>query len=89
LKNNKSSSAFDNILNEYFKYADNDEFLSLISQFVNIVLDSGIFPEIWSRGIILPLYKNKGDNEDPNNYRGITILSCFGKSFTNLDEIHI
>ena len=30
----------------------------------------------------LPIYKNKGDIGDPDNYIGITILSCFGKGFT-------
>lgn len=84
LKNNKSPSIFDNVLNEYFKYANNELFLSLICQLFNIVLDSGIFPDVWSKGIIIPIYKNKGDKTDPNNYRGITILSCFGKLFTNI-----
>ena len=34
-----------------------------------------------------PIYKQKGscdDSDDPNNYRGITILSCFGKLFTSV-----
>ena len=30
----------------------------------------------------LPIYKNKGDIGDPDDYKGITILSCFGKGFT-------
>lgn len=83
LKNNKSPSAFDHILNEYLKYA-NESFLQLLCQLFNIILDSGIFPDVWSKGIIHPIYKNKGDKDDPNNYRGITILSCMGKLFTNI-----
>ena len=32
----------------------------------------------------MPLYKNKGERSDPDNYRGITLLSCMGKLFTAL-----
>ena len=34
--------------------------------------------------MIKPIYKQKGSCDDPNNYRGITILSCFGKLFTSV-----
>ena len=30
----------------------------------------------------MPLYKDKGSLNDPDNYRGITLLSCVGKLFT-------
>ena len=46
LKNDKSPPTSDNILNEYFKYADNDQFISLICKVLNIVLYSGIFPDV-------------------------------------------
>ena len=29
------------------------------------------------------MYKNKGQRNDPDNYRGITLLSCIGKLFTS------
>ena len=35
-------------------------------------------------GIILPIYKNKGEQSHPQNYRPITLLSCFGKLFTSV-----
>ena len=41
-------------------------------------------PESWTVGIIITIFKNKGDINDPDNYRGITLLSCMGKLFTML-----
>ena len=49
----------------------------------NIIFDTGLVPESWSVGNILPIYKNKGSSKLPENYRPITLLSCFGKLFTS------
>ena len=43
---------------------------------------TGFIPDEWAIGKIRPIYKNKGDVTDPNNYRPITILSCLNKLFT-------
>ena len=50
----------------------------------NRILNDGHIPEAWTIGSITPIYKNKGDKKDFNNYRGITILSCLGKLFTSV-----
>ena len=47
-----------------------------------MILDTSIIPTSWTSGNILPIYKNKGDKNSPENYRPITILSTFGKLFT-------
>ena len=39
-------------------------------------------PADWKEGIILPLYKNKGDRRDTSNYRPITLLSVPSKVIT-------
>lgn len=39
-------------------------------------------PTGWKEGIILPLYKNKGDRRDTSNYRPITLLSVPSKVIT-------
>ena len=54
----------------------------LYTSYFNLVFSSGIIPDAWLSGAIRPIYKKKGDVNDPNFYRPITILSCFGKLFT-------
>lgn len=56
--------------------------LNIIVKFFNLVLITGIVPTDWCLGVIKPLYKNKGPVDDPENYRGITLLSCIGNLFT-------
>ena len=80
LKNNKCS-ANDSILNEYLKYSSG-KMLHIYVLFFNLILETGLIPEPWLEGIIRPIYKRSGDSTRPENYRPITILSCFGKLFT-------
>jgi len=80
LKRNKACG-IDNILNEFLKNCPLS-CLHMLCDFFNIVLNTGIVPLNWCAGIILPIYKNKGSPSDPDNYRGITLLSCIGKLFT-------
>ena len=58
--------------------------LSIFTKLFNLIFDTGIVPKDWTLGIIRPIYKNKGNRMDPNNYRGITILSCLSKLFTSI-----
>ena len=79
LKNNKACG-MDGIINEFMKNSTSlvkDTMLKLF----NTILDSGIFPSQWAIGEIVPVFK-KGDINDPNCYRGITLISCLAKLFT-------
>ena len=80
LKNNKSSGP-DSIINEFIKCCP-PLVINIITKLFNVVFDSGVIPQAWCIGYIVPIYKKKGSASDPNNYRGITLLSCIGKLFT-------
>ena len=80
LKGNKACGN-DMIINEFLKYCP-DRMLECITKLFNVVLDTGLIPQEWCLGMIKPLYKGSGDINSPDNYRGITILSCLGKLFT-------
>ncbi|KAG0726185.1 LINE-1 retrotransposable element ORF2 protein [Chionoecetes opilio] len=48
------------------------------------VWQSGTIPPDWKRGLVAPIWKGKGDRQDCNNYRGITLLSVPGKVLAHL-----
>ena len=82
LKNNKSAGN-DNIINEYIKFSKS-KLLPVYKDIFNLIFDTGYIPKTWSEGVICPIYKNKGDPTDANNYRPITLLSCVSKLFTSI-----
>lgn len=47
----------------------------------NYIYDTGIYPESWCKGVIVPIHK-KGDKCNPNNYRGITLINVMSKIFS-------
>ena len=54
LKNNKSSGP-DKILNEHIKYTA-DLMMPVYIQLFNLIFDTGLIPETWTLGNILPIY---------------------------------
>merc|ERR1712035_27581 len=51
---------------------------------LSAVWQSGTIPPDWKRGLVVPIWKGKGCQQDCNNYRGITLLSVPGKVFAHL-----
>ena len=49
----------------------------------NKSFDTGIFRDTWGDGFIVPLHK-KGNAENVENYRSITLLSVVGNLFTSI-----
>ena len=54
----------------------------ILKLFNSILNHNDIIPD-WLISIITPIYK-KGSKADPSNYRGISLLSCFGKLFLSI-----
>jgi len=42
--------------------------------FFTVILKTATMPQEWRHSTIIPLYKNKGDAQNCNNYRGIKLL---------------
>ena len=60
------------------------EICDLITVFFNKMFETGTVPKNWGEGIITMLYKGKGDKQDTDNYRGITLLNVVSKIFTRI-----
>ena len=61
-----------------------DSLLHIYVNFFDLVLNTGTILEVWTRGIIIPIYENKGDPTNPDAYRGITLVSSTGKILTSV-----
>lgn len=81
LSNGKSAGP-DRLINEFFTNgkAVLTPYLHIV---FNTVFNQNYFPAAWSVGEIIPLHK-KGDKNNVDNYRGITLLSTLGKLFTRI-----
>ena len=49
----------------------------------NGILHARSFPESWATGTIIPIFKS-GEKNQPNNYRGITLLPILAKLLTSI-----
>ena len=79
---NGASAGPDLILNEFLKHGRNGLLHYLLNLYCKL-FEIGYFPESWSEGYIVPIFK-KGNKEEASNYRGITLLSTVGKLFTRI-----
>jgi len=52
-----------------------EEGLEWLTELFNVILRTSRMPRKWRFSTVIPLYKNKGDIQDCNNYRGIKLLS--------------
>ena len=62
----------------FFKYS-----VDFLVRFFNILFDRGIYPYSWTESIIVPLFK-KGNQNDPNNYRGISLCDISSKLYCSI-----
>ena len=81
LRNNRSGGS-DCLINEFFKYGS-ETLIHYLYTLFNKIFELEYFPEKWNNSIMIPLHK-KGSINSVENYRGISLLSHFGKLFTRI-----
>ena len=63
-------------------FIDCKEFIApFLAKIFNYLFDNCVYPESWTKGSIVPLFK-KGDKSNPANYRGITLVNILAKIFS-------
>lgn len=75
-KSNKAPG-IDRVPYEFFINAP-VSFLEELTKAYNTILETGITDDKFITSVIYPIYK-KGNNSDPNNYRGISFMNCVAK----------
>ena len=81
LKNGKSAGP-DGLVGEFFKHAGSSTIDFLVKLF-NYLFDAGVYPVHWTESIIMPLFK-KGDINNVNNYRGISLCNISSKLYSTV-----
>ena len=81
MKNGKSAGP-DGLIAEFFKNSGNSTVSFLVTLF-NHLFDFGVYPANWTESIILPLFK-KGDINNVNNYRGISLCDISSKLYSSI-----
>ena len=62
--------------------------ISGLHAFLTAVWHPGTIPSDWKGGLVIPIWKNKGDRQN-NNYHGITLLSVPDKMLVYLLLIRV
>ena len=86
LRNGKSVG-FDNISNEMLKCLLEAR-PDILKTVFNSILRNPSVIESWSISMINPIHK-AGSKTDPDNYRGISLISCFSKLFSAILNIRL
>ena len=78
LKNGKAAGP-DKLISEIFKFAQN-YIVDFLVKLFNVLFDKGVYPDNWTESIVVPLFK-KGNINDVNNYRGISLCDVGSKIY--------
>ena len=66
------------MFNREYTVAGN-EFLNHLYTLIYYIFSNRLIPDVIKTGLLSPVYKNKGDNHQTKNYRGIVVLPVFVK----------
>ena len=77
-----------NLTIEHILYAE-DSILKIILEMCNQIFKTGEVPNMLKRGLLTPIFKNKGSKKVSTYYRGITILPVMNKIIEAIIKLRI
>ena len=63
--------------------------IEFLTRLFNRLLMGERMPEEWRRSVLIPIYKNKGDAQCCENYRGIKLMSHTMKAWERIIEARL
>ena len=60
-----------------------------LTHIFNLFLYQGLLPSDWKIARVTPIFKNKGDKSDPNNYRPISVVPTIAKIIEKAVKLQI
>ena len=84
---NKKAAGPDGIIGEMLKNTGS-YVLDFFVKLFNALFEKGVFPERWTESIVLPLFK-KGDANNPNNNRGISLCDASSKVYSTIVNLKL
>ena len=64
-----------------------DVICSSLTVLFNMSLSKGQIPDDWKKARVTPIFKNKGSDTDPNNYRPISVIGHIPKCFEKMVDM--
>jgi hypothetical protein len=74
----------DGLMGEIFRYGGHDMALMLTALFNKIFVRNSPIPQEWKTALIVPIYKQKGSDQDAANYRPIALTCCCRRLYEQL-----
>ena len=84
---NKKAVGPDGIIGEMLKNTGS-YVLDFFVKLFNALFEKGVFPERWTESVVLPPFK-KGDANNPNNYRGISLCGASSKVYSTIINLKL
>ena len=87
LKKNKAPGP-DKVSNELLLLMD-QQTKTLLLGYYNQIWEHGEAPDSWKEAVVVPIYKGKGADTDPANYRPISLLNAIYKLFAAMLQMRL